>query len=196
MNPTSTAGYAHEDLLHFLHLSSPPEGRAFESRRHPKTNLSPNYECVWNEGNMNITSVKIDCSTSGCENWAMIVLEGQQFCLDHFFSSCYARLDQIEPLVRRCSLDASEAKAVRGFLQECSDRALFISLRYDLLTNLERSRLLEILLSCSELQLLLRRLPPEFSNFVSRVQSDLASRDCHPKNEEATGREKRAIEGR
>ena len=145
---------------------------------------------------MNIASVKIDCSSSGCENSAMIVLESQHFCLDHFFSSCYERLDQIEPLVRRYSLDVAEARAVRAFLQECSDRALFISLRYDLLTNLERSRLLEILLSCSELQLLLRRLPPALSDFVSQVQSTLASKDSHPKGEEATGRETRAIEGR
>jgi hypothetical protein len=145
---------------------------------------------------MNIGSVKIDCSTSGCENSAMIVLEGQHFCLDHFFSSCYERLDQLEGRVRRCSLDAVEAKAVRVFLQECSDRALFISLRYDLLTNLERSRLLEILLSCSELQLLLRRLPPTFSDFVPQAQSNQVSKNPRPKNEEAAGLEKRAIEGR
>ena len=145
---------------------------------------------------MNIASVKIDCSTSGCENLAMIVLEGQHFCLDHFFPSCYERLDQLEPRVRRCSLDAVEAKAVRVFLQECSDRALFISLRYDLLTNLERSRLLEILLSCSELQLLLRRLPPTFSDFVPQVQSNQVAKNPGPNNEEAAGLEKRAIEGR
>jgi hypothetical protein len=144
---------------------------------------------------MNIASVKIDCSGSGCENSAMIILDGQHFCLDHFFSSCYERLDQLEPLVRRSSLDAAEAKAVRIFLQECSDRALFISLRYDLLTNLERSRLLEILLSCSELQSLLRRVPPALSDFVPHVQSNQVSKNPAPKTEEATGREKRAIEG-
>jgi hypothetical protein len=145
---------------------------------------------------MNIASVKIDCSTSGCENSAMTVLEGQHFCLDHFFSSCYERLDQLEPLVRRCSLDAAEAKAVRAFLQECSVRALFISLRYDLLTNLERSRLLEILLSCSELQLLLRRLPPALSDFVPQVQSNQASKNSRPKNEDTGSLEKRATKGR
>jgi hypothetical protein len=134
---------------------------------------------------MNIASVKIDCSASGCENSAMIVLDGQHFCLDHFFSSCYDRLDQLEPLVPRCSLGTAEAKAVRAFLQECSDRALFISLRYDLLSNLERSRLLEILLSCSELQLLLRQAS---TNQVSNNQ--------RPKNQDSAGLEKRAIEGR
>jgi len=142
---------------------------------------------------MNIASVKIDCSTSGCENSAMIVLEGEHFCLDHFFSICYQRLDHLEPSVRRCSLDASEAKVVRAFLQECSDRALFISLRYDLLTNLERSRLLEILLSCSELQLLLRRLPLAPSDFAPHVQSSPVSKNPRAKNEGGTGLEKRAI---
>jgi hypothetical protein len=145
---------------------------------------------------MKIASVKIGCSTSGCENSAMIVLDGQHFCLDHFFSSCYERLDQLEPSIRRCSLDASEAKAVRTFLQECSDRALFISLRYDLLTNLERSRLLEILLSCSELQLLLRRLPPALSDFAPQASSNQVSNNPRHKNEDSTGLEKRAIEGR
>jgi hypothetical protein len=145
---------------------------------------------------MNIASVKIDCSTSGCENSAMIVLDGQHFCLDHFFSSCYDRLDQLEPLVRRCSLGTAEAKAVRAFLQECSDRALFISLRYDLLSNLERSRLLEILLSCSELQLLLRGLPPALSDFAPQASSNQVSNNQRPKNQDSTGLEKRAIEGR
>jgi hypothetical protein len=145
---------------------------------------------------MNIASVKIDCSSSGCENSAMVVLNGQHFCLDHFFSSCYDRLDQLEPLVRRCSLGAAEAKAVRAFLQECSDRALFISLRYDLLSNLERSRLLEILLSCSELQLLLRQLPPALSDFASQASSNQVSNNLRHKNEDTAGLEKRAIEGR
>ncbi len=52
---------------------------------------------------------------------------------------------------------------MRAFIEECSQKALEISLHYENLTNLERARLLDILLWASELFLILRapRVIPE-----------------------------------
>lgn len=106
---------------------------------------------------METAIAKVACKTRGCANSAVIALFGRNFCLNHFFSSCYERLDLLEPMIRARALDGVEVEAARAFLQECSHRALFISLRQEPLTNLDRSRLLEILLSCGDLELLLRK---------------------------------------
>lgn len=98
---------------------------------------------------------KIECNASGCVNSAVVVIAGRDVCLDHFFASCYERLDVLESKIRSRSLEDSSIHAAKHFLEECSNRALLISLQYEQLTNLERSRLLEILLSCGDLQRLL-----------------------------------------
>jgi hypothetical protein len=101
---------------------------------------------------MDTTSVGTDCNTSGCENSAAIALAGQNLCLDHFFARCYEQLDKLEPKVRRGLLESTETYDACAFLEECSNRVLIVSLRNEFLSNLERSRLLEILLSCGDLQ--------------------------------------------
>jgi len=45
---------------------------------------------------------------------------------------------------------------MRAFIEECSQKALEVSLQYENLSNLERARLLDILLWASELFLILR----------------------------------------
>jgi hypothetical protein len=106
---------------------------------------------------MEMLTSKESCKNDSCANSAVITLAGQELCLDHFFASCYERLDMVEPMVRGRSVDATEVQAVRAVLEECSNRALLISLRHEHLNNLDRSRLLEILLLCGDLQLLLSR---------------------------------------
>jgi hypothetical protein len=106
---------------------------------------------------MDKTIRKIECNASGCVNSAVVVIAGRDVCLDHFFASCYEQLDVLEPKIRGRSLEAASIHTAKHFLEECSNRALLISLQYQHLTNLERSRLLEILLSCGDLQRLLLR---------------------------------------
>jgi hypothetical protein len=100
---------------------------------------------------------RIECNAAGCINSAVVVISGRDVCLDHFFASCYEQLDLLEPKIRGRALDGASIHAAKHFLEECSNRVLLISLQYEQLTNLERSRLLEILLSCGDLQRVLRR---------------------------------------
>jgi hypothetical protein len=100
---------------------------------------------------------RIECNASGCVNSAVVVIAGRDVCLDHFFTSCYEQLDALEPKIRSRLLEGGSIHAAKHFLEECSNRALLISLQYEQLTNLERSRLLDILLSCGDLQHLLHR---------------------------------------
>jgi hypothetical protein len=97
------------------------------------------------------------CKTVGCENPAVIGPSGQDVCLEHFFRGCYEQLERIEPLVRGRLVDAAEAQDFCVILEECSQRTVSICFRNEPLTNLERSRLLEILLSCRDLQMKLTK---------------------------------------
>lgn len=100
---------------------------------------------------------QMDCNAHGCVSPAVIILGGRGVCLEHFFSSCYEQLDTLELKLRTRSLDHACFGSAKTFLQECSNRTLLICLRNEHLSNLERSRLLDILLSCGDLQSLLRR---------------------------------------
>jgi hypothetical protein len=104
---------------------------------------------------MDSTLLNTHCKTGDCHNSAVIGLAGQEVCLDHFFAICYEHLDTLEKMVCERSLNAAEVKSALNVLRECSNRALLISFRLEFLSNLERSRLLDILLSCGDLQLLL-----------------------------------------
>jgi len=97
------------------------------------------------------------CADSKCDSPGIVALAGQGFCLQHFFTQCYERLDRIDPVVRRPRLDAREVQRARTLLQECANQTLLVCLRHEPLNNLDKSRLLEILLQCGDLQVLLHR---------------------------------------
>jgi len=103
-----------------------------------------------------MVSAKPECKVSYCARPAVTDLAGHDLCLDHFLASCHERLDKLEPMVCRPSLETAENLAAGAFLEECSKRTLFICLRHEHLSNLDRSRLLNILLQAGHLQLQLR----------------------------------------
>jgi hypothetical protein len=109
-----------------------------------------------NPRNLNMVSGKAKCQLESCANSALISLESLGLCLEHFLSTCYERLDHLEPKIRRRTLEEPQVQTVYAFLEECSDRALLIALQQEHLTNLDRSRLLNILLLTRHLQLFLK----------------------------------------
>ena len=100
-------------------------------------------------------SGKQESKANCCVEPAVITLESRNLCLDHFLGCCYERLDKLEPKIRRRTLEDLEIPAAAVFLVECSNRVLFICLRQESLSNLDRSRLLNILLLSGDLQCLL-----------------------------------------
>lgn len=104
-----------------------------------------------------------NCSERACCSAAATSLDQQAFCLNHFFLRCYAKLEAVDPRGQKSREDRVDLASMRAFIEECSQKALEISLRYENLGNLERARLLDILLWASELFLILRapRVIPE-----------------------------------
>jgi hypothetical protein len=103
--------------------------------------------------NINMLSGSSECRTSYCSASAVIALAGQDLCLDHFLACCYQRLDRLEQILRSRYVEGAEILDAGAFLKECSNLALFICLRHEHLSNVDRSRLLNILLLSGDLQL-------------------------------------------
>jgi len=106
---------------------------------------------------MIMQSGKAECKAGRCADSAFVVLQSKNYCLNHFITRCYDRLEMLEPLIRAGALQSAESAAARAFLQECSNRVVVVCFRNDDLSISDRPRLLQILLWSEELQRLLRR---------------------------------------
>lgn len=92
------------------------------------------------------------CVVAECPDVCAAVLESQSLCLDHFILRCYESLaayDGRRDFARR--VQETERVQLRAFLEECSAQALNVCLRSEHLSNLQRSRLLDVLLWAGEL---------------------------------------------
>jgi hypothetical protein len=92
-----------------------------------------------------------NCSVDCCEDAAVAFLAKQALCLNHFLTRCYEHLDRIDPRARKHPLLGGDQARARDFVEECSSQALSVCLQANSLSNLERGRLLDILLWAGEL---------------------------------------------
>jgi hypothetical protein len=99
---------------------------------------------------------KRNCRVDSCRRAAITTLDHQALCLNHFLLRCYERLEGLDPRGRKFSDEAVDLASMRAFIEECSRKALDVSLQSRNLSNLQRGRLLDILLWAGELFLLLR----------------------------------------
>ncbi len=107
-------------------------------------------------GAMDPMSQERNCSAISCGSPSVISLDQQDFCLNHFLHHCYQRLEAVDPRSRKVHSGQMNIASLRAFIEECSRKALDISLHSENLTNLQRGRLLDILLWAGELFVLLR----------------------------------------
>ncbi len=91
------------------------------------------------------------CMVNCCADAAVTSFGLQDLCLNHFLSRCYEGLDRLDPRGRRSGGSDAERSALKAFVDECSRRALEVSLSCQNLDNLQRARLLDILLWAGEL---------------------------------------------
>jgi hypothetical protein len=107
-------------------------------------------------GQMDTELLERNCSENACSVAAITSLDQRALCLNHFLLRCYAKLEAVDPRSQKSREDSVDLPSMRAFIEECSQKALEISLQSENLTNLERGRLLDILLWSGELFVLLR----------------------------------------
>lgn len=116
------------------------------------------------------------CGVEGCRAARVATLDNQALCLDHFFTKCYATLECFDRWRSQSSrklakdLQSVSGEQVRAFLQACSGQALNVSLQCKEMTNLQRARLLDVLLWAGELS--------EISDFSRHAGSVPAGADA------------------
>src|SRR5258708_38464308 len=99
---------------------------------------------------------KRKCQAGSCSGTAITSLDRQTLCLNHFLLRCYEKLEGFDPRGRKFSAEPIDLVSMRAFVEECSRKALDASLQSENLSNLQRGRLLDILLWAGELCILLR----------------------------------------
>ena len=113
---------------------------------------------------------KISCSRSECLRGAVTVLADRDYCFDHFCSRCYELLERNQRMAGPSS--SQEFREEMAELDECARRALEVSFSRMTLNNLDRARLLDILLWAGDLTTALRHrrtAPPDLGDTMRQV---------------------------
>jgi hypothetical protein len=116
------------------------------------------------------------CAVDFCEGAAVASLAQQDFCLNHFIDLCYENLQRIDSRGRKQDRVNLDPALLRAFIEECSRRALEVALHCDDITNLQRGRLLDILLWAGELFLLLRAPTRGFADSLLEEHNPVLTR--------------------
>lgn len=99
------------------------------------------------------------CSIEACAEMAIAFVEDIPFCYKHFLARSYERLEAIAAQIQDPKFHNRHAEATSRFLEDCMRSAADIASIAKSPTNLERARLLDILLWSSDLHGQLRRGP-------------------------------------
>jgi hypothetical protein len=90
------------------------------------------------------------CDRRGCSRPVTTTLCEEALCLDHFCSRSYEMLNAMDRRNRlKAALQSPTAEQIK-IADECARKALGICMSKMLLNNLERARLLDILLWCGD----------------------------------------------
>jgi hypothetical protein len=131
-------------------------------------------------GGMDTMLGKRNCRMGSCGSAAITTLDRQALCLNHFLLRCYEKLEGLDPRGRKFSVEPVDLASMRAFVEECSRKALDVSLQSKNLSNLERGRLLDILLWAGELFVLLRAPRVSLAESIASSDDSLAARAGAP----------------
>jgi hypothetical protein len=112
------------------------------------------------------------CSAQGCEQTAEAMIDGEGLCRVHFISHCYAQLERLEAVQKAHRLSLPDGESVRRFINQSSRQADEIEHTAKNLDNLDRARLLHIILWANEVGSYLRRSPRKAASIPVRLSCD------------------------
>lgn len=95
----------------------------------------------------------VSCDLSGCSARAILALDFRSLCLEHLVSHCYSRLQECEQGdgFEALAGEAGIQSAAEAFLEECHSKIASMLIAGCEFTNIERARLLDIVLWASDL---------------------------------------------
>lgn len=111
------------------------------------------------------------CAERDCESASLSMLTQKSLCMQHFLFWCYGQLDAVEVILRDRGSDDARNAEVLGMLKGCTDEALLVSLRQPDLGNMERARLLNILLHSWDLKCKAQGVREQVPQRIKRVST-------------------------
>lgn len=104
----------------------------------------------------------IPCDTAECSQHAVCWIDFRFLCVGHLVSHCYDRLEECERAggTHRAASDEEKSPASSAFLGDCPAKIASLLITHTGLENIERARLLDILLWANELDR--KRRPLQF----------------------------------
>lgn len=112
------------------------------------------------------------CVSGNCGRNASAALDVRALCREHFILACYSDLDEYGRLLEESRYRDTTTELVRRFLSECTRQTADLAQTTRDLDNLERARLLDILLRAGELSRHLRRSPRKIACMPVRLICD------------------------
>jgi len=112
------------------------------------------------------------CGFPDCKEVGAASLENRLLCREHFLLACYARLDACAQLLLERPFPETASSLVRQLATECLSQAHALASTAQALTNLERARLLDIVLWASDLTRRVRRSPRRPASFPVHLRSE------------------------
>jgi PilZ domain len=127
--------------------------------------------------------VPIKCSAEACAEVAVAPLDERQVCRAHFLAGAYAHLECIAAQIQEPQFHSQSGELASRFLEQCMRDATNIACAAEVLNNLERAQLLDILLWASELYGRLRRGRRVRARIPILVRSEEAQKPWEEKTE-------------
>ena len=106
------------------------------------------------------------CSRGGCGECGVTTLAAETLCTNHFLSTCYELLERLDGHLRMTPRGLAELREAKRITDDCSRGVLEVSLHAEGLNNLQKARLLDLLLWASDIvtgeppRMVLPNMPP------------------------------------
>lgn len=110
-------------------------------------------ENTWHpDASMSASAKRIHCDAKDCVQSAVMRIDFHLFCLDHVVAHCHERLQKCQQEVGRSLAPSSDAISRNySFLRECTSNIAGFLIARPEMENIDRARLLDIMLWAAEL---------------------------------------------
>jgi hypothetical protein len=107
-------------------------------------------EAVGDSGELRAMPVHKSCRYASCAESAITAVGNEDLCCDHFVMRCYEFLEQIDAERAKSISDLTRFAMLKSSANSYLQGALEVSLKSATLSNLQRARLLDIILWAGE----------------------------------------------
>jgi hypothetical protein len=112
--------------------------------------VAENLKTSGDLGELRAMPVHKPCRFASCQEPGITSIGDEDLCCDHFVMRCYEFLEQVDAERAKNSSDPIQVAALKRSVNSCLQGTLEVSLKSATLSNLQKARLLDIMLWAGE----------------------------------------------